>query len=106
MHTIDDLIKVNFLECTEARYDEMLGILPPVDLTSKGSLVGEPNSHRICSMQGNIAADFSAFVTIDGKFFEASRCLTRREFSCMTRADIVARLQFATAQNPPLPSRQ
>jgi hypothetical protein len=42
-------------ECSEERYDEMLGILPPTVWVGKGFLVGEPHDHRACKITGNSA---------------------------------------------------
>jgi hypothetical protein len=38
-------VRMTIKECTEARYDEMLGVLPPAHWTGKGFLVGEPSTH-------------------------------------------------------------
>jgi len=37
-------------ECTEERYNEMLGVLPPALWLAKGFLVGEPHDHRRCKI--------------------------------------------------------
>jgi len=37
-------------ECSEERYDEMLGILPPAVMLGKGFLVGGSFDHRTCSV--------------------------------------------------------
>jgi hypothetical protein len=39
-------------EVDEARYDEMLGVLPPALWLAKGFLVGEPYDHRLCTITG------------------------------------------------------
>lgn len=51
-----------FKQCTEARFDEMLGILPPAFWTSKGFLVGEPFDHRKCKVTGHILPSYAAFI--------------------------------------------
>jgi hypothetical protein len=58
-------------EVTEARFDEMLGVLPPALHLSKGFLVGEPHDHRKCKVTGQTAPTFAAFFTHRGKFFES-----------------------------------
>ena len=45
-------------ECSEARYDEMLGILPPVLMLRKGFLVGEPFDHRLCKVTNVTIPEF------------------------------------------------
>jgi hypothetical protein len=61
--------------CTEERYDEMLGILPPALQTGFGFLVGEPYDHN---RQGQ--PRFAAFIICGDKFYESDTPLTRREF--------------------------
>ena len=51
-----------FKECTEKRFDEMLGILPPALWIGKGFLVGEPMTHRVCKVQGYVCPTYSAFI--------------------------------------------
>ncbi len=41
-----------FKACTQARYDEMLEVLPPLAWIRKGFLVSEPWSHRTCTVTG------------------------------------------------------
>jgi hypothetical protein len=41
-------------ECSEARYDEMLNILPPRLWLAYGYLVGEPVTHRKCTVTGEM----------------------------------------------------
>jgi hypothetical protein len=57
-------------ECTEERYDEMLGILPPALWLSYGFLVGEPSTHRKCKVKGNVMPTYAAFFYAFGRFFE------------------------------------
>lgn len=66
-------------EVSEERYDEMLGILPPALHLGYGFLVGEPSSHRRCTVTGQIAPDFAAFFSHKGKFYESDP-LTFAEF--------------------------
>lgn len=63
----------------EARYDEMLSLLPPALLTVNGFLVGEPHDYRKCNATGGFRACYAAFVTRNGKFFEGPN-LTVSEF--------------------------
>ena len=48
-------------ECSEERYDEMLGVLPPALWLSKGFLVGEPFDHRTCKVTNVVRASYAAF---------------------------------------------
>lgn len=57
-------------ECTEERYDEMLGILPPALWVGKGFLVGERYDHRKCKITGKVSPTCSAFFHAFGRFFE------------------------------------
>jgi hypothetical protein len=66
-------------ECTEERYDEMLGILPPALWVGKGFLVGEPYDHRKCKITGKIAPTYAAFFNAFGRYFEGD-ALTVAEF--------------------------
>jgi hypothetical protein len=67
-------------EVTEARYDEMLCILPPAMQTGFGFLVGEPHDHN---RQG--LPRFAAFIQVDDKFYESDTPLTRAEFKEVKR---------------------
>jgi hypothetical protein len=57
-------------ECSEERYEEMLGILPPALWLAKGFLVGEPHDHRSCRVTGQFAPTFAAFFEHKGKHYE------------------------------------
>jgi hypothetical protein len=57
-------------ECSEQRYDQMLGILPPIVWVGKGFLVGEPADHRKCKITGKTAATYAAFFNAFGRYFE------------------------------------
>jgi hypothetical protein len=68
-----------FKECTEERYDEMLGVLPPALWIAKGFLVGEPFDHRTCKISGAVRATYAAFICHGGKFYEGPN-MTFSEF--------------------------
>jgi hypothetical protein len=59
-------------ECSEERYDEMLGILPPTVWVGKGFLVGEPHDHRKCKITGKITPTFAAFFATFGRYCEGN----------------------------------
>jgi hypothetical protein len=55
-----------FRTCTEARYNEMLEVLPPLAWTRKGFLVSEPWSHRTCKVTGQYRPTYQAMVRCVG----------------------------------------
>ena len=57
-------------ECSEKRYDEALGVLPPTVWVGKGFLLGEPHDHRKCKITGKTAPTYAAFFNAFGKYFE------------------------------------
>jgi hypothetical protein len=57
-------------DCSEERYDEILGVLPPTVWVGKGFLVGEPHDHRKCTITGEIAPTYAAFFAAFGKYHE------------------------------------
>ena len=71
---------ISFKEVDEARYDEMLGVLPPALWIDKGFLVGEPFDHRRCKTTGHFTASFAAFIRYRGKYYESEEAMTVDEF--------------------------
>jgi hypothetical protein len=69
-----------FKEIDEARYDEMLGVLPPALWIDKGFLVGEAFDHRRCKATGRWAASFAAFILYRGRYYESDGAMTVGEF--------------------------
>ena len=68
---------VEWLPTDEARYNEMLNVLPPVCWTSFGFMVGEPIDHHA----GTGRPRYDAFLQRrDGTYWYASRPLTTQEF--------------------------
>lgn len=63
-------------ETSEERFVEMRGCLPPALMCGGGFLVGEPWDHHAKSGLPR----FQAFLKFGGKFFVASRPMTRDEF--------------------------
>jgi len=65
-----------WIEVTEERYDEMLGMLPPAVHRACGFLVGEPMDH-----DANGMPRFTGFlISADGRYWESRRPITAREF--------------------------
>ena len=62
--------------CTEARYHEMLNVLPPAWHERDGFLVGEPWDHDA----GNGQPRFAAFRQCGGACYESDRPMTRAAF--------------------------
>lgn len=60
---------------TEEKYTEMLEVLPPALWEGRWFLVGEPWDHDA----GNGQPRFAAYGAIGGKYYTASRPLTRKE---------------------------
>lgn len=77
-----------FVPTTEARYDEMLGALPPEAYFEHGFLVGEPANHRRCRITGAFAPVFDAFVQWKGQYYVSSEPLTIKEAMHLTIADL------------------
>jgi hypothetical protein len=80
-----------FKEVDEARYDEMLGVLPPALWTAKGFLVGEPFDHRQCKATGHLAASYAAFICYRGKFYETAEAMTAAEFRAFDPSTLAER---------------
>lgn len=59
---------IPFREVTVERYDEMLGVLPPVGWVAKGFLMGEPASHRTCKVTNTYQPTFLALVQCTERF--------------------------------------
>ncbi len=70
---------MRWVEVSEARYDEMLGMLPPAVTTYYGFLVGEPFDHRECEVTRIVRASYAAFVLYHGKYYEGPN-MTAPEF--------------------------
>jgi hypothetical protein len=54
----------------EERYDYMLGILPPALWLAKGFLVGEPATHRKCTVTGKVLPTYAAFFFAFRRYYE------------------------------------
>ena len=67
---------VEWTEVDEERYDEMLNVLPPVNLTHDGFQVGEPQDHHVVSGQPR----FDSYRLVGGKHYVGSRPMTSAEF--------------------------
>jgi hypothetical protein len=76
-----------FKECTEERFDEMLGCVPPI-WGRQGFLVGEPFDHRRCKVSGNFVPTYAAFLRVGGKFYESTEPMTEREFANFDRGTL------------------
>jgi hypothetical protein len=72
-------MEVRMQECSEERYDEMLGILPAALMLGKGFLVGEPFDHGPCKVTNIVRASYAAFFQHKGKFYEGDN-MTMPEF--------------------------
>ena len=71
--------------CTEDRYWEMLEILPPAVMDGKGFLVGEPWTHRQCTVSDRPDQPaFAAFFKSGNRFYEAEKPMTIPEYHAVT----------------------
>jgi hypothetical protein len=84
----DEMTQAKWKRVTEARYWEMLEILPPAMQTAHGFLVGEPWRHVM--ENGREVGAFMAFVRHGGEHFECSEALTARQFGKLDPAYIAA----------------
>jgi hypothetical protein len=82
-------INVHWTEVDEARYDEMLCVLPPETMTDLGFLVGEPTCHDRCSVTRDVLPKWGAFAQVGERYFEASEPLTVPEFNSLTSAAVL-----------------
>lgn len=86
------LAPVTWTECTEEVYSDMLDVLPPAAMKGGSFLVGEPWDHHAMTGQPR----FAAYIKRQGKFFTASRPMTRAEFLALfTSAEAAATLEGA-----------
>ncbi len=69
------IVPPEFKQTTEAKYWEMLGMLPPAAQAGYGFLVGEAMNH---TREG--VPTFTAFVETIGGFFESLQPMTVAEF--------------------------
>ena len=80
--------RVIWISCTENRYEEMLGILPPAYHSDSGFLVGEPTDHHAMSCKPRYLAFICRRVQLEGcaavSYFYSSRPMTVEEFIAIT----------------------
>ena len=65
---------------TKAKYWEMLEILPPAYQDGKGFLVGEPVTHRTCTVTGITSPTYEAFMLKNGKYYVSKESVTVAEY--------------------------
>jgi len=75
-HAVEQDAPVTWSETTAEKYNEMLGVLPPVNRTGRGFQVGEPMDHHTVSGQPR----YTSYRCEDGKYLVASRPMTSAEF--------------------------
>jgi hypothetical protein len=78
---------IKWHEVTEQRYNEMLGILPPI-FGGLGFQVGEPAAHTDEGIP-----TFAPFVQIGTRHFEGDGAMTRREFKLVTAESVLLNVQ-------------
>ena len=82
--------RVEWKEISAERFDDMLGVLPPVAFGSGGFMVGEAWSHVL--VEGREFAAYAGFKHIDAKFYECLAPLTVAQFKALTPADVLERV--------------
>lgn len=95
----------HFIEVDQARYWEMLEILPPAYMDGKGFLVGEPFTHRRCEVSKiDNQPTFAPFIEHAGKFYEGEQAMTIREYKALDVQNVVRMAQptlsRSTTQEP------
>ena len=68
---------IEWHETTREKYWEMLEVLPPAAMGGGGFLVGEPWDHHAITGQPR----FAGYAEKQGKYWEADRPMTRKEFA-------------------------
>ena len=79
---------MTYHETTEERFWNMLGALPPRAYHAGGFLVGEPVSARLCDITGEGAPTFEAYFEIDGRYYQADKPVTVREFLAIKQDEV------------------
>ena len=74
-------------ECSEDRYDQMLGICPPTLWLEYGFLVGDPHGHRECLVTGQALPTYKSFFYGFGRYYEGDP-MTVPEFRAFKRDDL------------------
>ena len=80
-----------WVETTEERYYDMLGVLPPAHYVDKGFLVGEPMNHRVCKFTSKFEPVYEGYIVFHGKFYQSSRPLTVEEFNRFTKVQNIVK---------------
>jgi len=70
-------------ETTEEKYDEMLCVLPPEYMAGGSFVVGEPVTHRPCTISKHLAPTFDGFTIHLNKFWATKESVTIREFKAL-----------------------
>lgn len=86
---------IEWRRSTEAKYWEMMGVLPPAASRGLGFLVGEPWDHGPCPWRKGDWPRFECWLTIptDGmgeRYVVGSRPITAQEFARITQSDLPA----------------
>jgi len=71
---------MTLIPTTEERYEEMLEILPPIAFDGNNFLVGEPFTHRVCSVTGNFSATYDGYCFDGEHYLVTDQDVTRAEF--------------------------
>lgn len=72
------------------RFIEMFEILPPAYQNGKGFLVGEPWTHRACTVSRRFLPAYSAFVSYRDRYYESNEAMTIPEFLTFNPQELVS----------------
>lgn len=81
--------KFTWKEVTEDRYNDMLNVIPPLAWVSKGFLVGEAWTHKICSINHRMSSAFQAMVRSNGQYYECLEPMTVAEWREVHSSEVV-----------------
>ena len=77
-----------FKPCTQEQFDDKFEVLPPIGMSSKGFLVGEPWSHRVCHVTGRYSPTYQAMVKRGTTCFESCEGVTVAEWRALDPATL------------------
>jgi hypothetical protein len=69
-----------FKRTTKAKYWEALEVLPPAYQDAKGFLLGEPETHRTCTVTGKMSPTYAAYMQIGDRYYASVSSMTIAEY--------------------------
>ena len=77
-----------FKKCDRARYMELLEVVFPVAQRSTGFLVGEPYTHRECTVTGRYLPAYTPVVEWGSVYWEGTTAITVPEWRALNPATL------------------